>query len=163
VSYTIPRERISTVGEHPIASGGFGDVWEGSYGGRRVAIKALRIYKEEDMRNVKRVGCSAMAIHRLFPLSLFIRPFTRRLPCGNSCRILTSFHFLELPIPPPHFPWCRSGCRTEMYGTTSRNNRKWIVYSLYATYSFPTVFRGCLRQISSSTSVMGSKFFTPIA
>ena len=26
---------------------------------------------------------------------------------------------------------------------------------------FPTVFRWCLRQVSSSTSVMGSKFFTP--
>jgi hypothetical protein len=43
--------------ELPVNSGGFGDVWRGVYDGQRVAIKGLRIYKENDIREIKRVGC----------------------------------------------------------------------------------------------------------
>lgn len=44
------------MGECAIASGGFGDVWKGIYNGREVAIKALRVYKNEGKRKVSRVS-----------------------------------------------------------------------------------------------------------
>ena len=62
VSYTISRERISTVGKHAIVSGGFGDVWKATFDGRDVAVKALRIYKTGDVRKIKRVGHSVVVI-----------------------------------------------------------------------------------------------------
>ncbi|KAF9648576.1 kinase-like protein [Thelephora ganbajun] len=34
---------LARVGDHPVANGGFADVWEGTHGGRRVCIKHLRI------------------------------------------------------------------------------------------------------------------------
>ena len=41
--------------EHPIASGDSADVWEGRYDNTRVAIKALRIYKGDNLRKVGKV------------------------------------------------------------------------------------------------------------
>jgi len=41
-------------GNTPVASGGFADVWKGSYYDRIVAIKALRIYNNDDLRKFKR-------------------------------------------------------------------------------------------------------------
>ncbi|TDL14590.1 kinase-like protein [Rickenella mellea] len=35
---------VERTGEHPVAGGGFADVWRGNSGGRLVALKALRIY-----------------------------------------------------------------------------------------------------------------------
>ena len=52
-SHIIPEKLIKTT-EHPVASGGYGDVWEGIYNGRRVAIKALRVYKEADLGKSER-------------------------------------------------------------------------------------------------------------
>ena len=53
-SHTIPEKLIKTT-EHPIASGGFGNVWEGIYNDKRVAIKALRVYKVDVVQKVKKV------------------------------------------------------------------------------------------------------------
>ena len=53
-SHTIPNEFIQTTGD-PVAHGGFGDVWEGISSGERVAIKALRIYKDDDVQRVRKV------------------------------------------------------------------------------------------------------------
>jgi hypothetical protein len=41
--------------DHPIASGAFGDVWEGIYAGNRVAIKSLRVYRDDDVRKARKV------------------------------------------------------------------------------------------------------------
>ena len=65
-SYIIPKERISIVGEHAVAYGGFGDVWRGTYSGRDVAIKALRVYKNDDVYKVKRVALSVAITRELF-------------------------------------------------------------------------------------------------
>ena len=62
-SHIIPGKLIKTT-EHPVASGGFGDVWEGRYNDKWVAIKALRVYKEEDVQKVKKVT------HPAFPIPL---------------------------------------------------------------------------------------------
>ena len=56
-SYTIPERHIQQTTEQPVASGVFGNVWEGIYNGERVAMKALRVFKEDDVRKVKKVIC----------------------------------------------------------------------------------------------------------
>ena len=48
-------ERSTKTTDQPIASGKLGDVSEGIYNGRRVAIKALRVYKDYDVRKVRKV------------------------------------------------------------------------------------------------------------
>lgn len=61
ISHIIPEKLIQT-SEFPIASGGYGDVWEGIYNDKRVAIKALRIYKDDDVRKVAKVTHPALPI-----------------------------------------------------------------------------------------------------
>ena len=53
-SHTIARELVQMT-EHPVISGAFGDIWEGIYNGERVAMKVLRVFKENDVGEVKRV------------------------------------------------------------------------------------------------------------
>lgn len=53
-SHIIPENLIRT-SEFPVASGGSGDVWEGIYNSERVAIKALRVYKVDDVREIRKV------------------------------------------------------------------------------------------------------------
>jgi len=60
-SHIIPQRSIQTTGR-PAASAGFGDVWEGIYHGKRVVMKALRVYKEDDVRNLKKVTDSTLLI-----------------------------------------------------------------------------------------------------
>jgi len=43
---------IKIVGEHPVAAGGFADVWEGTYDGRKVVLKSYRCYVLFDVVNV---------------------------------------------------------------------------------------------------------------
>ena len=50
------------MGKYPIASGGFGDVWKGTYGERHVAIKALRVYKLDDIHKASKVAFYTLAI-----------------------------------------------------------------------------------------------------
>jgi len=38
---------LVTLGDCPIANGGFADVWEGTHGGGKVCIKCPRVYKED--------------------------------------------------------------------------------------------------------------------
>ncbi|KAF9779315.1 CNH domain-containing protein [Thelephora terrestris] len=54
-SYFIPGD-VSRVGVEPVASGGFADVWEGTYGGNRVCIKCLRI-SQQSRQGVERAFC----------------------------------------------------------------------------------------------------------
>ena len=62
-SHTIPEGLIRTT-EDPVAGGGFSDVWEGIYDDKRVAIKALRVYKGDDIRKVRKVS------HPAFPIPI---------------------------------------------------------------------------------------------
>jgi hypothetical protein len=40
----------------------FGDVWEGTYDDKRVAVKALRVYKEDDTWESQKGNCPAFSI-----------------------------------------------------------------------------------------------------
>ncbi|KAF9789359.1 kinase-like domain-containing protein [Thelephora terrestris] len=50
--------------DHPIASGAFGDVWEGIYAGNRVAIKSLRVYRDDDVRKARKLFCKEVVMWR---------------------------------------------------------------------------------------------------
>ena len=63
VSHIISQKLIQT-SETAVASGGFGDVWEGIWNDKRVAIKALRVYKDDDIRKVVKVT------HPAFPIPI---------------------------------------------------------------------------------------------
>ena len=56
-------DKLIRTSEHPLAPGGFGDVWEGTYNDKCVVIKVLRVHKEDDLRRVKK------AIRPTFPTS----------------------------------------------------------------------------------------------
>lgn len=101
----------------PVNSGGFGDVWRGVYDEQPVAIKGLRVYREGDIREVKRVGCDDLMFLPSF--TSLVRCFARRLLCGSGCHTPTLSHSWGFAIPPLHSLWYRSGCRTAMYGNTS--------------------------------------------
>ena len=60
-SHVIPESFIQTT-EHPVASGSFGDVWEGIHNGNRVALKALRVYKPDDVKKVAKVSLLGLVI-----------------------------------------------------------------------------------------------------
>ena len=65
--------------KHPVASGALGDVWEGIYNDKRVAIKALRVYKDDDVRKVRKVIHLVFVVFRQrFKLTVAIRYSARR-------------------------------------------------------------------------------------
>lgn len=55
ISHIIPERFIRTA-EYPVASGTFGDVWEGIYDEKRVAVKALRVYNGDTIQKLRKVS-----------------------------------------------------------------------------------------------------------
>jgi hypothetical protein len=62
-SHTL-SDKIKVTSDGPHASGGFADVWIGTYKGQGVAIKALRTRGADDLVKVKKV-CGASIISGL--------------------------------------------------------------------------------------------------
>lgn len=69
-SYIIPESKIQKLGDSPISSGGFSDVWPGVYRedgkfeseedddeGRFIAIKIIRYCETDDIQTIKKVRC----------------------------------------------------------------------------------------------------------
>ena len=46
---------VRLIGDHPLAAGGFADVWEATYEGRKVAFKRYRCYETVDVAQVAEV------------------------------------------------------------------------------------------------------------
>jgi len=44
-----------TVGDHPVASGGSGDVYEGFLSGSMVCVKRIRVYFKDDNQKLTKV------------------------------------------------------------------------------------------------------------
>lgn len=43
------QNRVVLEGEDAVAAGQFGDVWKGTYGGQKVAVKVLKLYVQSDI------------------------------------------------------------------------------------------------------------------
>ena len=163
VSYTASRERISRVGEHAITSGGFGDVWKANYDGRDVAVKALRIYKTDDVRKIKRVGLSAMGDRvfcsfSLFSLGLLQRGYHLEMAVASKyCSVHWSYRF---PRPSVHGIGvdAKRSCTRICQGTPGSESVTTCTSRLFAC----TALHGFLLRASSSTSATGSRLFTTV-
>ena len=53
-SYALSSDLLS-IGPEPFASGGYGDVFEGTHNGSRVCIKRVRAYTSEDPKKAAKV------------------------------------------------------------------------------------------------------------
>ena len=65
----ITREGLKRVNNSPVAGGGFADVWEGTYEGRTVCVKVLRIENENTKTTEQR---NALAVCNI--RGLLVRP-----------------------------------------------------------------------------------------
>ncbi|KAF5351554.1 hypothetical protein D9758_007247 [Tetrapyrgos nigripes] len=43
---------IQTLGEYPVASGGFGEIFRGDFGGQAACLKVIKIYRDSDIRKL---------------------------------------------------------------------------------------------------------------
>ena len=56
--YTLSPQ-LQTIGHEPFASGGYGDMYEGTLDGSRVCIKRLRAYTDDGLQNATKVRPAA--------------------------------------------------------------------------------------------------------
>ena len=55
-SYYLDATQIKRLNEVPFASGGYSDVWRGSYKGDSVSIKAFRVYTTDNIKHLTKVS-----------------------------------------------------------------------------------------------------------
>jgi len=76
-------EDINLVGEHPIAAGGFADIYEATHNGCKVVLKSYRCYESFDIASVVAVPCNH-SLYRVHYSRLPSRGFKARLTYGPS-------------------------------------------------------------------------------
>jgi len=64
------REGLKKTGDNPVAFGGFADVWEGTYGGKKVCVKALRIYNVAASTNTPNNAVSVCHFRHIVRLTI---------------------------------------------------------------------------------------------
>lgn len=74
-SYTL-SPRVLTVGRQPVASGGFGDVYEGKLHGSDVCVKRVRVYSKDRLE--KATKAFYLIISPLVVVDGIHRPSTKR-------------------------------------------------------------------------------------
>ncbi|TDL22635.1 kinase-like protein [Rickenella mellea] len=62
----ILKDELCKDGEHAITAGGFADVFSGTYKGKKVALKALRVYGNENLKKVQKSFCREAVFWRRF-------------------------------------------------------------------------------------------------
>ena len=53
----LSQEDVTPIGGHPVTAGGFADIWEAMYDGRKVVLKSYRCYVMFDVLHAARVRC----------------------------------------------------------------------------------------------------------
>jgi len=46
---------VKKVGDHPVAAGGFGEIWKGLIGGQIACLKVVKIYGDSDVQKLLKV------------------------------------------------------------------------------------------------------------
>ena len=60
-------EDVKLIGEHPVAAGGFANVYEATHDGRKVMLKSYRPYMSFDIARVVAVCCNdSLRLYRVF-------------------------------------------------------------------------------------------------
>ena len=54
-SYHLDDKQVKKLNDVPFASGGYSDVWRGSYGEENVSIKAFRVYTTDNIKYLTKV------------------------------------------------------------------------------------------------------------
>ena len=84
---------VKLVGTHPMAAGGFADIWEATYEGRRVAFKSYRCYTSSDVAPVAEVHYNrsiCRVVHRADTLQRFY----------NEVHICSLLHHKDVNVVP---------------------------------------------------------------
>ena len=81
-SYTISDD-LTQVGDDPVADGGFSEVWKGTYNGRKVCIKNLKV-SEQVRQAVERVSTWSIFFLPTERCAWSRRRFTRRQSYGKG-------------------------------------------------------------------------------
>ncbi|THU85508.1 hypothetical protein K435DRAFT_612833, partial [Dendrothele bispora CBS 962.96] len=45
-------DNVTKVGDHPVAAGGFGEIWKGLIGGQMACLKVVKIYGDSDVQKL---------------------------------------------------------------------------------------------------------------
>ena len=97
----IALEGLEKTSEDPVAFGGFADVWEETYGGRKVCVKTLRIYNPNKSTNGRNNSLAICDIPNIIvrPIKAdILSGFLRRSDCleetetSNRCSILGGYN-----------------------------------------------------------------------
>jgi len=48
-------DNVTKIGEHPVAAGGFGEIWRGLIGGQMACLKVVKVYSNSDVQKLLRV------------------------------------------------------------------------------------------------------------
>jgi hypothetical protein len=68
----LDADNVTKLGKHPVAAGGFGDIWKGLIRGQMACLKIVRIYSESDVREFVKVR---LQINYFYRFSAFARNF----------------------------------------------------------------------------------------
>lgn len=60
---TLGEEEITKASDHPVTGGGFADIYVGWHKGKKVALKALRVYGKDNVKKVQKVRQSYFLLY----------------------------------------------------------------------------------------------------
>jgi len=79
------------VSDEILASGGFADVRTGMYKGHLVAVKTMRVAKQDDSRKIRKVSINSISSAAWnVVLTILLSNFAKKLFFGMRCPIQTS-------------------------------------------------------------------------
>ena len=87
-------EDVKFIGEHPVAAGGFANVYEATHDGRKVMLKSYRPYMSFDIARVVAVCCNdSLRLYRVFRRRLLQRFY-------NEVYVSSLLHHEDVDVAP---------------------------------------------------------------
>jgi hypothetical protein len=84
--YIVPEAKVDKWGDKPVSTGGFSEVWKGTYGGNPVAIKVIRYNQQENVQRIRKARwlASLPGVTSLTVLSVELLPRGHHLEASIS-------------------------------------------------------------------------------